>query len=383
MEEVAPVSGSLELTEQMQVDLESWQRLGATPGIGPVLFRQLVKHFGSPARVMSASMRELCALPNIDEKRARAILAAADSPLPEGWSSLLEELGVTILTYWDPSYPKRLRHIYDYPPLLYVKGQLTEADELAVAVVGSRRASSYGRRMAENIAFGLAHRGVTVVSGLARGIDSMAHRGALAGRGRTIAVLGSGIDVVYPPEHQALADQIAQSGAVVSEFSLGAGPEAGHFPRRNRIISGLSLGVVVVEAGAQSGALLTARLALDQGGEVFAVPGAVDLPGSQGPHRLIQEGAKLVHEVEDVLEELPLPGGILNVRSPARPVQDLSLEEEKLFALLTDQPVLVDDLTTQSGLQPSETLALLFSLEMKGFVQQLSGKRFTRKSLAT
>lgn len=379
MGKVAQVSGGLELTEHMQVDLESWQRLGAAPGIGPVLFRQLVKHFGSPARVMSASVRELCSLPNIDEKRARAILAAADSPLPEGWSSLLEEPGVTILTYWDRQYPKRLRNTYDYPPLLYVRGQLKEADELAVAVVGSRRASSYGRRMAQKIAFDLAQRSVTVVSGLARGIDSTAHRGALAGRGRTIAVLGSGIDVVYPPEHRTLAEQIAQNGAVVSEFAPGTGPEAGHFPRRNRIISGLSLGVLVVEGRAQSGALLTARMALDQGGEVFAIPGPIDYPGSQGPHSLIQEGAKLVQEVEDILEELPLPGGVVDVRSPAKPVQNLSPEEEKLLALLTDQPAPVDHLITQSGLQPSKTLALLFSLEMKGLVQQLSGKRFAKK----
>jgi DNA processing protein len=324
-------------------------------------------------------MRELCSLPNIDEKRAGAILAAADSPLPAEWSSLLQELGVTVLTYWDARYPKRLRNTYGYPPLLYVRGHLTEADEPAVAVVGSRRASSYGRRMAHKMAFDLAQRGLTVVSGLARGIDCTAHRGALAGRGRTVAVLGSGIDVVYPPENRNLAEQIAQNGAVVSEFPPGTRPEAGHFPRRNRIISGLSLGVLVVEARVQSGALLTARLALDQGGEVFAIPGSVDHPGSQGPHRLIQEGAKLVQEVEDILEELHLPGRMLDVPSTARPVQDLSPEEEKLFTLLTDQPIPVDHLITQTGLLPSETLALLFSLEMKGLVQQLSGKRFARK----
>lgn len=363
----------------MQSDLESWQRLGAVPGIGPVLFRQLVQRFGSPGRALGASLRELCSLPNIDEKRARAILAAAELPLERGRPSLLKKQGVTVLTYRDPGYPPRLLGIYDYPPLLYVRGRLTETDDLAVAVVGSRRAGSYGRRTAERIAFGLAQRGVTVVSGLARGIDSQAHRGALTGGGRTLAVLGSGIDVIYPPENRALAEQIVQSGAVISEFPLGTKPEAGHFPRRNRIISGLSRGVVVVVAEVRSGALLTANFALDQGREVFAVPGNIDYPGSQGPHLLIQEGAKLVQDVEDILEELQVPGRPLPREMPGEPGHDLSTEEKKLLDILTDQPAPVDHLILRSGFQPSETLALLFSLELKGFIQQLSGKRFVRK----
>jgi DNA processing protein len=300
-------------------------------------------------------------------------------PLEIGRPSLLEKRGVSILTYRDPGYPRRLLEIYDYPPLLYVRGQLTETDDLAVAVVGSRQVGSYGRRMAERIAFGLAQRGVTVVSGLARGIDSQAHRGALEGGGRTLAVLGSGIDVIYPPENRALAEQIARSGAVVSEFPLGTKPEAGHFPRRNRIISGLSRGVVVAAAGIRSGALLTANFALDQGREVFAVPGNIDCPGSQGPHHLIQVGAKLVQDVDDILEELQVPGRPLPRGAPSESAHDLSTEEKRLLDLLTDRPAPVDHLISRSGFQPSETLALLFSLEMKGFIQQLSGKRFVRK----
>jgi DNA processing protein len=379
MEKAEQVSGERELTEQMQLDLESWQRLSAVPGIGPVLFRQLVKRFGSPAKVLRASRVELCSLPNIDEKRAQAILEAAGLPLKEGWSTRLRQLGVTLLTYRDSNYPRRLLTTHDYPPLLYIKGQLTAADELAVAVVGSRRASSYGRHVAEKLAADLAHHGITVVSGLARGIDSMAHRGALAAGGRTLAVLGSGIDVIYPPEHHTLGEQIVRCGALISEFPLGSQPDAGHFPRRNRIISGLSLGVVVVEAGLRSGALLTARFALDQGREVFAVPGSIEAPGSQGPHYLIQEGAKLVQKVEDILEELPVPGRVVDVKSHAQPVTDLSDEEGKLLALVTDQPVPVDNLIAQSGCQAAEILSLLLSLEMKGLVQQLSGKRFVRR----
>lgn len=363
----------------MQPDLESWQRLNSAPGIGPVLFRQLVKRFGSPKRVLAASMAELCSLPNIDEKRARAIFEASEVPLREEWRSLLKELGATILTYQDPGYPQRLLTIYDYPPLLYVRGRLTEADELAVAVVGSRRASSYGRKVAQNIAAGLAQRGVTVISGLARGVDSVAHRGVLAVGGRTVAVLGSGIDVIYPAENQALAEQIVQNGAVISEFPPGSEPEAGHFPRRNRIISGLSMGVVVVEARVRSGALLTARFALDQNREVFAVPGNIDFAGSQGPHHLIQDGAKLVRNVQDILDELSVPGRAEHAGLPVRSMPSLSADEQKLLDVVTDQPAAVDDLIARSGLQPAETLVLLLSLEMKGLVQQFSGKKFVRK----
>jgi DNA processing protein len=363
----------------MQTNLDSWQRLGAAPGIGPVLFRQLVKRFGSPELVLAASIKDLCSFPNIDEKRATAIKAAARAPLTRGWPSLLERLGARLLICEDSAYPRRLLTIYDYPPVLYIRGQLTEADEAAMAIVGSRRASPYGLKMAERFSIDLVRGGFTVVSGLARGVDSAAHRAALDAGGRTIAVLGSGIDVVYPAENRGLADRIAARGAVVSEFPPGTKPEAGHFPRRNRIISGISLGVLVIEARARSGALLTARYAADQGREVFAVPGSIDQPGSRGTHRLIQEGAKLVEDVEDILEELP-PSGIQRYGpGPAQPEEDLSEDESKILFLLTDQPVPVDDLISRSALLPSQVLAVLFSLEMKGLAQQFSGKQFVRK----
>jgi DNA processing protein len=363
----------------MHADLESWQCLAAAPGIGPVLFRQLIKRFGSPERVLAASPEELCSLPNIDEKRARAILKSGQVRLPRGWPSLLERLGARLLTYRDPAYPQRLLTTYDFPPLLYVRGQLTEPDDLAVAVVGSRRASPYGQRVAESVSAGLVRRGITVVSGLARGIDSIAHKAALDNGGRTIAVLGSGIDIVYPGENQALAERIVEGGAIVSEFPLGTKPEPGHFPRRNRIISGLSLGVVVIEARIKSGALLTAHFALEQGREVFAVPGDINLPGTRGPHRLIQEGAKLVWRVDDILEEFPLPGKLVSREPSAEPALDVTADEGQILALLTDCPVPVDDLIDRSGLRPAEVLAALFSLEMKGIARQLSGKRFVRK----
>jgi len=272
----------------MHRDLDSWQRLGMAAGIGPVLFRQLVTHFETPGRVLRASCDELRSLPGIDARRAEAIHRAARTPLANRWRARLKTLGAEVRTYQDPEYPRRLLSIYDYPPLLYLRGAVRPVDELAMAVVGSRRASPYGRRVTRLLVAGLVRRGVIVVSGLARGIDTEAHRTALECGGRTIAVLGSGIDVIYPRENRALADRIAGRGAVVSEFAPGTTPEPGFFPRRNRIISGLSLGVVIVEARRRSGALITARYAADQGREVYAVPGPIDHPGSQGPHGLIQ-----------------------------------------------------------------------------------------------
>jgi DNA processing protein len=364
----------------MQRDLDSWQRLGTATGIGPVLFRQLVSHFGTPGKVLEASSGELCDLSGIDVSRAKAIRQAARTPLRHDWRSRLRRLRATICTYRDRSYPRRLLSIYDYPPFLYVRGAIEPIDELAVAVVGSRQASLYGRRMARSLVAGLVRRGVTVVSGLARGIDTEAHRAALECGGRTVAVLGSGIDVIYPRENRTLADRIADSGAVVSEFPPGTTPQPGFFPRRNRIISGLSLGVVVVEARGRSGALVTARYAADQGREVYAVPGPIDHSGSLGPHRLIQDGAKLVCCVEDICEEIPqLRQVVPVVKDDGREVE-LTPQEGELFKILTDDPMAVDQLIARLQWEPSRVLAVLISLEIKGLAQQLAGKRFIRKT---
>jgi DNA processing protein len=256
---------------------------------------------------------------------------------------------------------------------------IAAGDAWAVAVVGSRRASPYGLKVARMLSTGLVGRGFTIVSGLARGVDTAAHRAALEGGGRTIAVLGSGIDVIYPPENDRLAGEIAASGAVVSEFPPGTRPEPGFFPRRNRLISGLSLGVVVVEAGQRSGALVTAHVAADQGREVFAVPGDITRAGSRGTHHLIQEGAKLVRDVEDILAELPDRPRRTPVELSRGPRPDVTLQERELLDRITDEPATPDELVRLTGWGSPRVLAVLLGLEMKGLVRQLAGKRFVKE----
>ncbi len=280
----------------------------------------------------------------------------------------------------DPTYPAALRAIVDPPQILYVRGTLRDEDKAAVAVVGSRRASAYGVAVAEWLGRELARCRVTVISGLARGVDAAGHRGALAGGGRTIAVLGCGVDIVYPPEHARLMVQIIESGAVLSEYPPGTAPLKHHFPRRNRLISGLALGVVVVEGREDSGALITADCALEQGREVFAVPGPVFAPTSALPHRLMQQGAKLVATVEDILEELRLPKLPLRAAAPA-----IALEgtEAAVYAQLTLDPQHVDTLTARCGLPVAEIARTLLALELRGLVRALAGQRYVRTIVKT
>ena len=285
----------------------------------------------------------------------------------------------------DDHYPEWLRAIADPPAVLYCDGRIEPRDRQAVAIVGARQATPYGLRATETLARELSGAGFTIVSGLARGIDAAAHRGALEAGGRTIAVLGCGLDVNYPPEHARLREEIAASGAVLTEFTTGMKPLAHHFPRRNRIISGLSLGVVVVEAAEDSGSLITARLALEQNREVFAVPGPVDAPLSRGPHGLIKQGAKLVETVDDIVEEL-LPqierpeGSVKSSRKvlPAPEPENLSVEEQTVFAALGRDPLHLDDLTERSGLTPAGVAGILLALELKGVARQLPGQRYYR-----
>ena len=304
------------------------------------------------------------------------------------------------MTCQDPLYPRNLLNIYDYPPFLYVKGSLCP-EEICVAIVGSRLASAYGRYVTEKLSRELALKGITIVSGLARGIDAAAHRGALAGKGRTIAVLGCGLDIVYPPENEELAADIAAHGALVTEFPFGTPPNAPNFPARNRIISGISLGVVVVEAGEKSGSLITARIAAEQGRSVFAVPGAIESAGSRGTNRLIKQGAKLIENVEDILEEI-LPQAGLPPVVPERPplfsapeavpentkttpaphsgdVGGLGETESKLLSFITQEPVDVDTLIARSGLTAHEVQSGLLVLALGGIIRQLPGKMFLRK----
>ena len=372
-------------------DLTAWVALKSVEGVGNVAYRNLLAAFGSPDRVFEATLPQLEQTAGLNHKTARNIKDFRGLQRARAEIDRAAREGVSIVTVKDPGYPERLRKIYDYPPLLYIKGTLTPED-IPVAVVGSRNASPYGRFVTERLCRELALRGVTVVSGLARGIDTCAHRGALAGRGRTIAVMGCGIDVIYPLDNRKLHGEIVSNGAVVTEFPFGTEPDRPHFPARNRIISGMSLGVLIVEAGEKSGSLITARCALEQGREVFAVPGSIDLPGSRGTNSLLRQGAKLVEGVEDILEEI-LPqlehppavpqrktSGPLSMPAsqapPAAGREALTEKESRLLGFITEKPLDADTIINRSGLAAAEVLAGLLSLELKGHVLQLPGKLF-------
>src|SRR5579862_104470 len=349
----------------------AWLGLAVTSGLSPRRAFELVARFGTPGAVLAAAPAGLG-----DGDVAR--------DLREGWergrreADRLARLGATFLAWSDSGYPVRLREIADPPLTLAVRGTLLD-DEPTVAIVGTRRASEYGRRIAGELADGLARAGVTLVSGLAAGIDGAAHRAALAAGGRTIAVLGTGIDVVYPSWHAELAAAIAGSGALVSEFACGAEPLPYHFPRRNRVISGLSLGTIVIEAAEQSGSLITAAFALEQNRQVFAVPGPVGAVRQHGPHRLIQQGAKLVTKVEDVVEEIApqlLPR--LAARRAADQSASVSADERSVLDVLGADGRHIDELIRALGVPPATALETLLALELRGIVRQLPGKRFSR-----
>ena len=365
----------------MAEEIFYWLALNLIPGIGSVLTQRLLDRFKTPEAVFRAPMKELVKIEGLGRKVAGEIQKGPLEKLVEKELSLIKEVGGKILTLKDEDYPKRLKDIYDPPALLYVRGELRKEDELAVAIVGSRKTAPYGRWMTEKIGEDLARHGVTVVSGMARGIDSLAHKGAIQGGGRTIAVLGCGIDVIYPSENRSLFRQIIEYGAILSEFPMGSHPEGGHFPKRNRIISGLSIGVVIVQAGAESGSLITAGYALEQGREVFAVPGNVGAEGSRGTNQLIKDGAKLVESSDDILEEI-LPqwkreeGGAQRVETP---VPDLVGEEEILYKLLAETPPHIDAIIRESQLDPGKVSSLLLNLELKGLISQWPGKCFSKK----
>jgi len=346
------------------------------PGVGPVLRRRLLDRFGSPQAVFEASLEDLRRVEGVGERTAKAIKAIDPISLGRREGERARAMGIGVIPLGDDRYPENLRQIYDPPIVLYLKGDLCPEDSLAVAVVGSRRSSPYGRQFARRLARALASEGVTVVSGMARGIDTEAHLGALEAEGRTIAVLGSGMDRIYPPENRQLASQIAHHGAVLTEFPLGTPPERWNFPVRNRIISGLSLGVVVVEASSRSGALITASLALEQGRSVFAVPGYAGAVTSRGTHSLIRQGAKLVEDPEDVLEEiLPQYEGKGETEKAGAP--EVSKEERMLVELLETGPMHIDELSRRVSLDAAKVSALLTQMEIKGIVLQMPGKVFT------
>jgi len=365
----------------MAEDIFYWLALSLTPGVGSIFIKRLLDRFQTPEAVFRAPMKELLEIEGLGEKVAREIQRGPLEKAVEKELVLLKEAGGKMITLRDEDYPMRLKDIYDPPALLYVRGELRREDELAIAIVGSRKTSPYGRWFTEKIGQDLARHGVTVVSGMARGIDSVAHMGALQGGGRTIAVLGCGVDVIYPSENRNLFHQIIEHGAVLSEFPMGSPPEGGHFPRRNRIISGLSIGVVIVQASAESGSLITAGYALEQGREVFAVPGNVGAEGSRGTNQLIKEGAKLVESTEDILEEI-LPQWKREkemLPKAETPLPDLSEEEMLLYRLLGESPLHIDAIIRESQLDPGRVSSLLLNLELKGLISQWPGKCFSKK----
>jgi len=361
-------------------DREAYIALNLIPQLGPVRVRALAAHLGSLPAIFEASEADLRGCGGIGPELAATIVKERGRADPVAEEAACRRLGARIVTPADDDYPTPLREIHDPPLALYVVGDLRPADRHAVAVVGSRRCTHYGRSVADRLAWQLAQAGMTVVSGLARGIDMAAHEGALRAGGRTLAVLGGALDRLYPPEARPLADRIAAQGAVVSEFSLGREPDRTTFPYRNRLISGWSLGVVVVEADRQSGAMITAARALDQGRAVFAVPGRVDQPMSQGPHALIRQGAKLVEDVRDVLEEFEylFPPAALDAAaaaSPPAPGFRFDGDEARVVEALAEGELDADTLARRSGVPASRLASLLVGLEIKRVVRMLPGRR--------
>lgn len=352
-----------------------WLGFNLVKGIGPAKVQALLSYFGDIRSAWMADDLQLQKLGFDQRSRSNLLDARVSLDLDQELQKVRAK-NITLLTWDSEAYPSYLRDVDSPPPVLYVVGSLEDIDRWAVAVVGTRRVTSYGRQVTQELVAGLVRNGVTIVSGLARGTDVIAHKTALDHGGRTIAVLGSGPDNIYPPEHRDLARHIVQGrGAVISEYALGTKPEAKNFPPRNRIISALSLGVIVVEAGDRSGATITARYALDQGREVFAVPGNINSPASRGTNRLIQRGeAKLVTKAEDILEELNL--SMVFEHSAVQQALPESAEEAALFEYLSGEPVHIDTLSRETGLSSQEVSSTLTLLELKGIVRQVGGMNY-------
>jgi len=354
-------------------DLRYWVGFNIVRGIGPVRLRALLDYFGSVERAWRAPSEGLRSA-GLDNRSLKNLLQARAKCDLDQALERVAAVGARVLTWESDDYPHLLREIPDPPPVLYVKGTLTEEDAWAVAVVGTRRASVYGREVTRRLTSALARSGITIVSGLARGIDSEAHRAALEAGGRTVAVLGCGIDQVYPPEHRKLAQQIVAHGALISDYPMGTPPEGRNFPPRNRIISGLSLGVLITEAGMRSGARITADYAAEQGRDVFAVPGSILTHGSVGTNALIQEGAKTVLGPEDILEELNLT--MVIEQSEARQVLPANETEAALLNRLSTEPMHVDELQQQLELPIAQVTSTLALMELKGMVRQSGGMKY-------
>jgi DNA processing protein len=365
------------MAETLTPEIRDLLALRLVPGLGPRLTAALLARFGSAGAALEATEAQLLEVPHIGSKLAQQLRQALRRTDVEAELTLLAQHGVGLLIRGKPEYPALLETIADPPPLLYVRGQLTAADANAIALVGSRSCTAYGRRVTERLATDLARAGFTVISGLARGIDGIAHRTALAARGRTLAVLAGGLARIYPPEHADLAREVEMQGALLTESAMQMEPMAGMFPARNRLISGLSRGVVVIEASERSGALITASHAADQGRPVFAIPGPVDSRTSDGTHQLLRKGAILVRGADDVCEEL---NGSATITSPAevKPLPEMDAVQRRIWDFLDGQPRHIDQMAQQLGLAVSQITGALLMLEMKKVIRRLPGNRYER-----
>ncbi|OGS45889.1 MAG: DNA protecting protein DprA [Elusimicrobia bacterium RIFOXYD2_FULL_34_15] len=366
----------------MPNELESWLILNQVLPVGPVKFKKLLDFFGTAEKVLSLTDKDLMQVEGIDDKTAKAITSWRNIDIQKD----IEEAGkngVKIITSFMDEYPQTLKTIYDYPPVLYVKGKLDKRDSVAIAIVGTRMITSYGKSVCEYITKELAEAGVTVVSGLARGVDSVAHKVAIEEKGRTVAVLGNGLSNHYPPENRKLEDKIVENGALISEFPMHARPDKMNFPRRNRLISGLSLGVVVIEADEKSGALITAKFAVEQGKDVFAVPGNIFSKFSKGPHKLLKNGAKLVETVDDIISEINLlKNFVKNTQKNIRILKenrDLNEESKLVLESIGCEPVHIDLLSDKTKIQIEKLSVILLGLVMNGFISELHAKNYVRK----
>jgi DNA processing protein len=366
----------------MQMDTDPilyWIGLSSIPGVGRITFRKLVNRFGSPERALSASHEELKNAGGLSDKIIASIRTVSWRAYAEQELARSAAAGIELVTSDNAGYPGNLKQTPDPPLYLYVKGALQPDDANAIAIVGTRKPTHYGKTVTHRLAYELASAGLTIVSGMARGIDTHAHKGALSAKGRTIAVLGSGIDVAYPPENKGLMEEIAANGAVITENPFGTKPEAGYFPARNRIISGLSRGTVIIEAAEDSGSLITAKNTLEQGRKLFAVPGNIGSMTSRGPNSLIKDGAILVERVDDIMKALGMHEPRARQLQTSHPLPSLTQEEENVFRCITNEPKHIDSIMKESGSSAGKLSGLLINLELKGLAKQLSGKYFVRQ----
>ena len=373
----------------MEFDIRDLLTLTTIPGIGPNRLRALVSHFKNPHLVSDANVKQLVAVEGIERKTAHTIVnyfrdsgTAIAKRFVDNQLSRLNKIDGRVVTFWDAEYPSNLKKIYDPPPFLFVRGEFTDSEALSIAIVGTRNPSAYGTQLAERFSSELARLGIPIISGLARGIDTIAHSAALKAGGRTVAVIGSGVDIIYPPENKQLFERIIDHGCVASEFMMGAKPDAGNFPRRNRLISGMALATLIVETGVDGGAMITATTALDQNRDIFAIPSAVNEKRKSGTNLLIKEGkAVLVESVDDILSELGSRLKRIIKDYPQKqkaPPAELTLFERQLYDAMPDDPVHIDVLAERAGISTSDALVQLLSLEFKGVIRQMPGKFFIR-----